>query len=344
MKIKILLIIIMVFTSNFLLFGANTTNLSVTPTPTLLSQTKNIVQPQNQNTLASSYTPVTSVPRDGSWVNFSAGRMRYADTPTPALVNTPGTGDLQIDINNNRVKFNGQPPAIDPQKFSKMGELLKQQTFGYLYVVTKGRPEEQEKIEESMFQNGIQRHVYYFNQAPTDVELSDLEPGQDYYAQIRAVGNYRLNTHAGGKDTISDIFFAPYITKAALIKTPNNFMQRKHSLGQDIHVSLADLYANRDKYDGKVIEVEGYLDRGGDKQITEMRYKSSGGIGNGNYLLYGGVSWNTKTKYNYIDFICYFYKVSYQVPKYDPQTNSIKPKIHVRYVIDKIITVSISKR
>jgi len=60
--------------------------------------------------------------------------------------------------------------------------------------------------------------------------------------------------------------------------------------------------------------------------------------------LYGGVSWNTKTKYNYIDFICYFYKVSYQVPKYDPQTNSIKPKIHVRYVIDKIITVSISKR
>jgi hypothetical protein len=241
--------------------------------------------------------------------------------------------------------------TIDPRRFSKIGKLEDYNIMGYLLVLTKGKAEDIMKIEESEPLNGIDRKVYFFNQTPLDMELSDFEKGQDYCAQILSMGKYKIKYN--NEDSIRNDFIVRHLTFPIPIKIPDGFVKKKDNAGQDIHVSLADLYANRDKYDGKVIEVEGYLDRGGHKIIAKGRTRSSGGIADGNYLLKSsgvlsqiGVKGHQRTgEFNYVDFIGYFHKEMNPVlTEYDKESKNYKKQLVAEYYMEMIIIVSISKR
>ena len=283
MKTKTMLITLILLSSGFFVIGSNNTDTTVTPTPTILSQTNNVIQTPNQNNSTPSYTPVTSVPTDGSWVRLSVGRMRYADTPTPAPVNTPGPEDLQADINNSRVKFGWQPMnknneyilgvdgiwKAEPLQASRMErgrDIFNEHNVGYLFYLFKS--------------TGEQIGVHYFNQPPLNIELYNFYPDQIYYGKIEAVIPYQIQHNINGQIITNNKFYLPDVTKPALIRIPHNFKKSTNdNIMEDIHVSLDDLYLNADKYDGKVIEVEGYFDRWGQKEITFSKNRSDGAIG-----------------------------------------------------------------
>jgi len=341
MKIKLPVFVISVlFCNAMLVFGAG-----VTPTPQAGSG-------MQKSVLA--ITPVSksiSLPTDGSWVNLGGISMRYAPTFTPTPVENTPPGDPRADINNERVRFYWKLNIPEDFYKKKMGnDIIEHKILGYFLILDRKSGLDSNGVID---ENGIESHVYFTDKNSfDDAEFMDLEPGHDYFAQVVDVGLYKIKKIMNGKEFLSSL----NVSNQTTIKVPEGFNRRKDIPKQDMHVTLAELYANKDKYDGKIIEIEGYYTKGGSKKITDMSTRNDSQIGDGTYSILGapyigGVvikkqnGWFSTNNFNYVDFIGYFHSEMQKDMQYDPKTKGYKLKQMVKkYYISNITIVSVSKR
>lgn len=132
------------------------------------------------------------------------------------------------------------------------------------------------------------------------------------------------------------------------VLVPENFTPQKRSGKSGApRVSLAELASNRDAYVGKIIEVEGDLNKGG-HQFTSVKTRAEGGIGDGqNFLVVVGAKFTGsglgRGHRRHVVLLGYFYKeMMVHESRWDPVVKAMKPRYEMNYYFKLLDLVSAS--